>query len=323
MKNKSILVTGGCGFIGSNIVEKLLSMNVNKVRILDNLSTGNMENINFLIKKYQKIGKLEFIKGDICDIDICRLAMKDIDMVCHQAALGSVPRSVNDPLSSHLSNVNGFFNILLAAKENNIKRIVYASSSSVYGDEEELPKVENKTGNLLSPYAATKAIDEIYGWIFHHTYGMECIGLRYFNVFGYRQNPKGAYAAVIPKFIELMIMEERAKIFGDGSYSRDFTFIDNVVSANILALQTEDKNSYGKAINIGAGGRVTILHLYKTIKNILNYSKDPIFVENREGDIPHSNANINLAKELLGYEPSVNFEEGIKKTVEHYLKSLK
>jgi UDP-N-acetylglucosamine 4-epimerase len=323
MINKSILVTGGCGFIGSNIVERLLSMDVKKVRVLDNLSTGDMKNINFLLKKYEKIGKLEFIKGDICDIEICRLAVKGIDMICHQAALGSVPRSVSDPLNSHLSNVNGFFNILLAAKENNIKRVVYASSSSVYGDEKELPKIENKTGNLLSPYAATKAIDEIYGWIFHHTYGMECIGLRYFNVFGYRQNPRGAYAAVIPKFIELILKNERPKIYGDGTYSRDFTFIDNVVSANILALQTEDEKSFGKAINIGAGGRVTILHLYETIKKILNYNKDPIFVENRVGDIPHSNANISLAKELIGYKPRVNFEEGIKKTVNHYVKNFK
>ena len=248
--------------------------------------------------------------------------MNDIDLVCHQAALGSVPRSVKDPLSSHQSNVNGFFNILLAAKENNIKRVVYASSSSVYGDEINLPKVENKTGKVLSPYAATKAIDEIYGWVFSHTYKMECIGLRYFNVFGYRQNPEGAYAAVIPKFINLLLNNKQPKINGDGNYSRDFTFIDNVVSANILALQTDNNDSFGKVMNIGAGGRVTILRLFNVLKKLLNFEDSPIFVAKREGDIPHSNADIDLAKKLINYEPLVDFDDGIKRTLNYYIKNL-
>ncbi len=322
MKNKSILVTGGCGFIGSNIVEKLLSLEVKKVRILDNLSTGYLKNVQFLLDKFKEAGKLELIIGDITDLNICRRAMNDIDLVCHQAALGSVPRSVKDPLSSHQSNVNGFFNILLAAKENNIKRVVYASSSSVYGDEINLPKVENKTGKVLSPYAATKAIDEIYGWVFSHTYKMECIGLRYFNVFGYRQNPEGAYAAVIPKFINLLLNNKQPKINGDGNYSRDFTFIDNVVSANILALQTDNNDSFGKVMNIGAGGRVTILRLFNVLKKLLNFEDSPIFVAKREGDIPHSNADIDLAKKLINYEPLVDFDDGIKRTLNYYIKNL-
>jgi UDP-N-acetylglucosamine/UDP-N-acetylgalactosamine 4-epimerase len=319
MDTKSILVTGGCGFIGSNIVENLLKNGIRKVRILDNLSTGYLKNIKFLLDKYEN---LEFMYGSITDLETCRKAVIGMDAICHQAALGSVPRSINDPLSSHQSNVNGFFNILLAAKENNIKRVVYASSSSVYGDEEQLPKVENKTGSVLSPYAATKAIDEIYGWVFSHTYGMECIGLRYFNVFGPRQDPKGAYAAVIPKFIDLMRNNNQPTINGDGNYSRDFTFVKNVIEANKLALLTENGNSFGKAFNIGAGGRVTILELFNVLKKYLKFNGEPKFGSNRDGDIPHSNASIELAKNLLNYNPKVDFDMGIKLTVDYYLSNL-
>ena len=310
--NYNILVTGGAGFIGSNIVETLLSRNVKFVRILDNLSTGYRNNINFLLKKYDNV---EFVLGDISDIEICRKAMKDIDLICHQAALGSVPRSIEDPLSSHQSNVNGFFNILLAAKENGIKRVVYASSSSVYGNDPYLPKMEDSTGRVLSPYATTKAINELYADIFTLTWKMECIGLRYFNVFGPRQDPKGAYAAVIPKFIDYMNQGLSPTINGDGNFSRDFTYIDNVVEANILALTTNNSRCYGEVFNIGAGGRITILELFDTLKKILSFDKDVIFGQMRNGDIPHSNANIEKAKSLLKYYPKISFEEGIKKTV--------
>lgn len=317
MENKCVLITGGCGFIGSNIVESLLKDNVKFVRVLDNLTTGYLKNIQFLLDKYKN---LEYMYGNIRNLEECRKAMKGIDVVCHQAALGSVPRSINDPLSSHLTNVNGFFNILLAAKENNIKRVVYASSSSVYGDEKILPKVEHKTGKLLSPYAVTKAVDELYGWIFSHTYGMECIGLRYFNVFGQRQDPNGAYAAVIPKFINLMRQNKRPTINGDGTYSRDFTYIDNVVSANKLAMLTNNDKAFGDVFNIGAGGRVTIKDMYLTIKEELGFSEDAIYGGIRPGDIPHSNADVSKAIENLNYKPLVDFKEGLKLTVKYFVK---
>ena len=311
-----VLVTGGCGFIGSNIVEVLLKSGVKKVRVLDNLSTGYLKNIKFLLDKYDN---LEYMYGSITDLETCRKAVKGINVVSHQAAIGSVPRSVADPLTSHNNNVNGFFNMLLACKEEGIKRLVYASSSSVYGDEETLPKREDRTGNVLSPYAATKAIDEIYANVFTRTYNMECIGMRYFNVFGPRQDPKGAYAAVIPKFIDLMKNGKQPTINGDGSYSRDFTFIDNIVQANILALTTENKDCFGQAFNIGAGGRFSILHLFNVLKESINFEKDVIFGNNRAGDIPHSNADISKARELLGYTPKVSFERGIKLTLNYFI----
>lgn len=315
MESKNILVTGGSGFIGSNIVEYLLNNNVKFVRILDNLSTGKKSNIENLLNKYDN---LEFMYGDISNLETCRNAVKNIDIICHQAAIGSVPRSVKDPLTSHISNVNGFLNILIAANEVGIKRIVYASSSSVYGDDERLPKVEENTGNVLSPYAATKAIDEIYGGVFSKCYQMECIGLRYFNVFGPRQDPNGVYAAVIPKFIQLMKDGKVPQINGDGTFSRDFTYIDNVVQANVLAMLTTNELSFGQAVNIGAGGQTTILDLFNVIKKTLNLNIEPIFYDRREGDIPHSNADISKAKNILGYNPKVMFTEGIIKTIDYY-----
>ena len=310
MKELKVLVTGGAGFIGSNIVEELLKMGVKKVRVLDNLSTGKKSNINNFLEKNEN---LEFVYGDISNLETTRKAVKGMDVICHQAALGSVPRSINDPLSSHISNVNGFLNILISAKEEKIKRIVYASSSSVYGDEEELPKMEEKVGNVLSPYAATKKIDEIYAGVFTKCYDMECIGLRYFNVFGPRQDPKGVYAAVIPKFIDIMKNGNSPTINGDGSFSRDFTYVDNVVQANIKALTTNNKESYGTVFNIGAGGRITILELVDAINKGLNTNIKPILGENRPGDIPHSNACIDKAKNILNYEPKISFEQGIIK----------
>ncbi len=315
MENKRFLVTGGCGFIGSNIVEYLLENNVSFVRVIDNLSTGNKKNIEYLLDKYVNI---EFMYGDITNIEICRKAVSGIDIICHQAALGSVPRSIIDPLSSHLSNVNGFLNILISAKEAGIKRIVYASSSSVYGDHPILPKVEENTGNLLSPYAATKKIDEIYGDVFTRCYKMECIGLRYFNVFGRNQDPNGAYAAVIPKFINLMINGKSPTINGDGNYSRDFTYIDNVIQANILAMTTQNTKSFGEVFNIGVEGQTTIYELFKIIKDELKIDIKPIFGPNRNGDIPHSNADINKARKILNYNPQILFKEGIIKTIKYY-----
>jgi len=315
MENKRFLITGGCGFIGSNIVEYLLENNASFVRVIDNLSTGNKRNIEHLLDKY---ANFEFMYGDITNIDVCRKAVFGIDIICHQAALGSVPRSIIDPLSSHLSNVNGFLNILISAKEAGIKRVVYASSSSVYGDHPVLPKVEENTGNLLSPYAATKKIDEIYGSVFTRCYDMECIGLRYFNVFGRRQDPNGAYAAVIPKFINLMKNGKSPIINGDGAYSRDFTYIDNVIQANVLAMTTQNTKSFGEAFNIGVEGQTTIYELFKIIKDELELDMEPVFGPNRSGDIPHSNADISKARKILDYNPQILFKEGIIRTIKYY-----
>jgi len=307
-----VLVTGGAGFIGSNIVESLLKQGVKHIRILDNLVTGKMENIQFLLDKYDNV---EFMYGSIADLEICRKAVKDVDVITNQAALGSVPRSVADPLPSHIANVNGFLNILVAAKEEGVKRVVYASSSSVYGDHPELPKVEENTGNVLSPYAATKAIDEIYAGVFSRCYGMECIGLRYFNIFGPRQDPNGAYAAVIPKFIDLMTSDKQPTINGDGTFSRDFTYIENAVQANILGLTVENKECFGEVFNIGAGGQTSLLDLIGVLQKELNVDIEPIFGPNRPGDIPHSNADISKAQNMLGYDPKISFEEGMKQYV--------
>lgn len=310
----NILLTGGAGFIGSHIATYLVTNNYN-VRVLDNLSTGNKKNIEHLFK----YTNFEFMYGDISNMESVRKACKGIDLICNQAAIGSVPRSVDDPLTSHNNNVNGFLNVLLVAREYGIKRIVYASSSSVYGDNETLPKKEENIGNQLSPYAITKYIDELYANLFSKLYGLECIGMRYFNVFGPRQDPNGQYAAVIPKFITLLNENKSPIINGDGSYSRDFTYVDNVVKANYLALFTENKECYGTVFNIGAGGRITVLEMYNKIKQCMNKNIEPIFGENRVGDIHHSNANIDKAQKLLGYNPEISFEQGIEKTINAYL----
>lgn len=309
MDNANILITGGAGFIGSHIVENLIHKKCNKIRILDNLSTGNKENIT----PFLKYDNVEFMYGTIENLEVCREAVKGITHICHQAALGSVPRSVNNPLLSHETNVNGFLNILIAAKEEGIKRIVYASSSSVYGDDENLPKKENNVGNVLSPYAATKKINEIYASVFSKCYNMELIGLRYFNVFGPRQNPEGPYAAVIPKFIYQMKNNIRPTINGSGEFSRDFTYVDNVVEANILALFTKNEICFDKVFNIGSGGRITIIQLFEVIKKHMDSTITPIFRETRKGDVEHSNACILNAKKNLNYNPNVTFESGIIK----------
>lgn len=334
-----ILVTGGAGFIGSHIVDYLLSKN-HRVRVLDNLSTGNKENLK---SAYNHLN-FEFMHGDITNLEVCRNACQDIDLVCHQAALGSVPRSIENPLISHQANVDGFLNILIAMKENNIKKIVYASSSSVYGDHPDLPKKEENIGHLLSPYALTKFINEQYAEIFSRTYNFECIGLRYFNVFGPRQDPNSIYSAVIPKFIKSITNGQSVQINGDGSYSRDFTYIENVVQANYLALfsnfllvgplqagqagqsgQSGQSGHYG-IFNIASGGRVTILELYEELLDCIKvYNPDVnsnhAFCPVRPGDIPHSNADISKAMNYLSYYPHVSFKEGIMKLVQYVMNS--
>lgn len=317
LEKLSVLVTGGAGFIGSHIIEFLLKNNVKYIRILDNLSTGNKNNIEPFLEKYSNV---EFMWGDICDLETCRKACKNMMVICHQAALGSIPRSIDNPLDNHNVNVNGFFNILIAAKENNIKRVVYASSSSVYGTNDKSIKIENENGEPLSPYAVTKYIDELYAKIFTKTYSMECIGLRYFNIFGPRQNPNGVYAAVIPKFIKMIINNENPIINGDGTYSRDFTYIDNVVHANLLALTTNNNSCFGQIFNVGTNNSISINNLFIMIKQILRKNEcEVVYGPFRKGDVPYSNASIDKISTLLGYVPRVYFEEGLEKTINYFI----
>ena len=325
LKNKNILVTGGAGFIGSNLCEYLLKLGAN-VTCLDNFSTGYEKNIkNFLNNE-----KFRLIEGDIRNYDTCLKSTKKINYVLHQAALGSVPRSINDPLTTNDVNITGFNNIILASKENKIKRFIYAASSSTYGDLKDLPKVENKIGNPLSPYAVTKYVNEIYSSVFSKIYGINTIGLRYFNVFGKKQNLDGPYAAVIPKFIDKLINYEHPIINGDGDYSRDFTHINNVIIMNMLALTTENKKALNQVYNTALGDRTTILELFNLIKiNLTKFDSKikgiyPIFGPTRSGDVPHSQASIEKAETLLNYKPTTRIEEGIKKTVDwFYLKYSK
>ena len=309
---KNILVTGGAGFIGSNLVERLLSLeNIRKVRVLDNFSTGSRENIEAFIGH----PKFELMEGDIRDYMTCLAACEDIDIVSHQAALGSVPRSIADPLSTNAVNITGTLNIFTAAKETGIKRIIYAASSSTYGDSKELPKLEDRIGKPLSPYAVTKYVNELYADVFANLYGMEMMGLRYFNVFGPRQSPNGAYAAVIPLFLKHLFANQPPIIHGDGSTSRDFTYIENVVQANCLALFTENTAALNQVYNIACGESITLNELFVTLKNILGSHVTPIYGDNRIGNIAHSLADISKIQTLLGYQPTVKIEAGLQKTV--------
>jgi len=327
---KTWLITGVAGFIGSNLAEFLLKNN-QIVKGLDNFSTGHQHNLEEIKKSItdEQWKNFSFTEGDIKDYDTCESITKGVDIILHQAALGSVPRSIDDPVTSNLSNVTGFLNMLTAAKNNEVSRMVYASSSSVYGDSKELPKVEERTGNLLSPYAVTKYANELYAGVFQKVYGFETIGLRYFNVFGKRQDPNGAYAAVIPKWLASLIHNEDVYINGDGETSRDFTYIENVIQSNILAGTTTNEKAFGEVFNAGIGGRLTLNELYNAINNELEEnldgftSKKAIYRDFRAGDIRHSNANINKLKNTVGYEPTHDIDRGLKASIKWYINSLK
>ncbi|MDM0546288.1 SDR family oxidoreductase [Clostridium perfringens] len=311
-KESKFLITGGAGFIGSNLCEAILNMGY-KVRCLDDLSTGKKENIiNFF--KYENF---EFIKGDIRDVETCNKACEGIDYVLHQAAWGSVPRSIEMPLVYEEVNIKGTANMMDAARKNKVKRFVYASSSSVYGDSNILPKVEGKEGNVLSPYALTKKVNEEYGRLYYNLYGLETVGMRYFNVFGRRQDPHGYYAAVIPKFVKSLLNNESPTINGDGMQSRDFTYIENVIEANLKACLA-DKRVAGETFNIAFGGQEYLIDVYRKLNQLLNKNIKPNFGPDRKGDIKHSNASIEKSKKLLGYNPEYDFYKGIELTINWY-----
>jgi len=315
-KDSVFLVTGGAGFIGSNLCEALLNMGY-KVICMDNLSTGKRENVDLFIDHLN----YTFLEKDIRDLDSCMEACKGVDYVLNQAAWGSVPRSIEMPLLYEDINIRGTLNMMEAARVNGVKKFVYASSSSVYGDHPNLPKVEGVEGNLLSPYALTKRVDEEYGKLYKKLYGLDTYGLRYFNVFGKRQNPEGAYAAVIPKFIKQLLNGETPVINGDGRQSRDFTYIDNVIEANLRACLASSEAA-GEAFNIGYGGREFLIDIYNGLCKALEKEVEPIFGPPRKGDIRDSNADISKARKLLGYDPSVDFKTGIQMAIDWYKENL-
>ena len=323
LKNKTILVTGGAGFIGSNLCEELLLLG-SKVVCLDNFSNGKRENLEEPLKD----SNFTLIEGDIRKLEDCLKATKDVDYVLHQAALGSVPRSIKDPITSNDVNVSGFLNMLVAARDNEVKRFVFAVSSSTYGDSESMPKVEDVIGKPLSPYAITKYVNELYADIFSKTYGLETIGLRYFNVFGRKQDPNGAYAAVIPKFVSQLMKGESPVINGDGNYSRDFTYIDNVIQANLLSLVTTNQKAINTVYNVAYGDRNTLNDLMSCLKEYLSEfdskisTTEVIYGPNRVGDIPHSHASVDKAKQLLNYNPQFSLQKGLKEAVKWYWVNL-
>ncbi len=321
--NHSILVTGGAGFIGSNLCQWLLN-NGNKVRCLDNFATGKKENIRpFLNHK-----NFTCIEGDIRDLNTCKMACESMDYVLHQAALGSVPRSIKDPITSNDVNVSGFLNMLVAARDASVKRLVYAASSSTYGDSKSMPKVEDVIGKPLSPYAITKFVNELYADVFAKTYGLETIGLRYFNVFGRHQDPNGAYAAVIPKFVIQLVNHESPTINGDGSFSRDFTYIDNVIEANLLSILAEKPEATNTVYNVAYGERTTLNELINLLRKYLSEFDSKIkdievnYGPERAGDVPHSLASVEKAKTLLGYDPEFDINKGLKQAVRWYWEHL-
>jgi len=320
----SILITGGAGFIGSNLCDYFLSKG-HKVTCLDNFATGHRHNL----KDFMNHTNFRLLEGDIRNLEDCQQAVKGVDFILHQAALGSVPRSIHDPITSNDVNVSGFLNMLVAARDAKVKRFVYAASSSTYGDSEGLPKVEEVIGKPLSPYAITKYVNELYAEIFSRTYGLETIGLRYFNVFGRKQDPKGAYAAVIPKFVMQLMQLESPKINGDGNYSRDFTYIDNVIQMNELAMLTRNTEAVNTVYNTAYGDRNTLNNLVDYLKEYLSKYNPKIaevaieYGPNRAGDIPHSLASIEKAKSLLGYAPQFSLKEGLKEAVDWYWGNLR
>lgn len=310
-----ILITGGAGFIGSNLAEHLLNnQEVEKIRVLDNLSTGSLKNL----KSFETNPKFEFLLGDIRSYETCMQAAEGMDLISHQAALGSVPRSINDPLTTNDVNITGTLNVFTAAKEKGIKRVVYAASSSTYGDHPGLPKMEDKIGNPLSPYAVTKYVNELYAKVYADVYGLELIGLRYFNVFGPQQNPEGPYAAVIPLFIQSVLNNEPPVINGDGEHSRDFTFVANAVQANERALFTQNTEALNQVYNIAYGERTTLNQVFEMIKEIAGSDLSPKYGPERKGDVRHSLADISKAHSLLGYAPSFSVREGLKIAFEWY-----
>ena len=321
---KKVLVTGGAGFIGSNLCESLLA-DGHQVRCFDNFSTGHFHNIEHLMPN----PNFELLVGDIRDLNSCHKAVAGMEYVLHEAALGSVPRSIVDPITTNDVNTSGFLNMLVAARDGGIKRFVYAASSSTYGDSENLPKVEDIIGKPLSPYAITKYVNELYADVFKRTYDLDTVGLRYFNVFGRRQDPNGAYAAVIPKFVIQLLKHESPTINGDGTYSRDFTYIDNVVLMNKLAISTDNKDALNQVYNTAFGDRTDLNQLIDLLKEYLSaYDAEIAHIEvihgpTRVGDIPHSLASIDKAKELLGYNPKYNISAGLKEAVDWYVKNLK
>lgn len=321
----NILVTGGAGFIGSNLTEALLDSG-HSVRVLDNFATGKIENLLPLLEKYPDSLTLQV--GDIRNMEDCRKATEKIDYVFHEAALGSVPRSIKDPITSNEVNVSGFLNMLVASRDAGVKRFIYAASSSTYGDSKSLPKVEDVIGRPLSPYAITKYVNELYADVFSRTYGIETIGLRYFNVFGRKQDPNGAYAAVIPLFVKKLMNRESPVINGDGEYSRDFTYIDNVIQMNLLAMETANPEAINTVYNTAYGERTTLNQLVGYLKEFLSeFDAEIAKVEilhgpNRAGDIPHSLANIDKARHLLGYDPQYSMEQGLQEAVNWYWENL-
>ena len=323
-KQSIILITGGAGFIGANLCEYFLNKN-HKVICLDNLATGHYSNIELFLENRN----FTFINGDIRNIHDCNFAVRNVDYVLHQAALGSVPRSIKDPITTNDVNVSGFLNMLIASRDAGVKRFIYAASSSTYGDSTDLPKIENVIGKPLSPYAVTKYINELYADVFFKNFGIETIGLRYFNVFGPKQDPNGEYAAVIPKFIQQLIRHQSPVINGDGNYSRDFTYIDNVLQLNDLAMFTNNPKAINTVYNTAFGARNTLNELINLLKQILSQydpeiaTIDIIYGQSRIGDIPHSLANIDKARELLNYNPKYSLEDGLKKSINWYFEKLK
>ncbi len=320
------LITGVAGFIGSNLLEQLLGLKQTVVG-LDNFSTGHRSNLTDVeaIVGQEAWQRFEFIEGDICSLDDCHAAVEGVDYVLHQAALGSVPRSIEDPITTNKSNIDGFLNMLVASRDAEVKRFVYAASSSTYGDHPALPKVEDQIGRPLSPYAVTKYVNELYAEVFASTYGMETIGLRYFNVFGPRQDPQGAYAAVIPRWFEELLQGKQSQINGDGETSRDFCFIDNTVQANLLAATTTNTGAINQVFNVAVGSRTTLNELYFGIRNLISIElpqvqgAEPVYGEFRAGDVRHSQADISKAETLLGYAPAFDVTAGLKVTTDWFL----
>lgn len=316
LENSSFLITGGAGFIGSNLVQYLLDFGAGKVRVLDNFSNGYQENI----KVFLNDPRFELIEGDICDSKTCEAACVGIDYLSHQAALGSVPRSINNPLATHEANATGFLNVITAAKNAGVKQMVYASSSSVYGDNTDLPKLEENTGNPLSPYATSKKSNELYSKVFKTVYDFNSIGLRYFNIFGPNQSPSGPYAAVIPLYMDALLANKSGNIFGDGEQSRDFTFVENAVQANIKAMLTEHEEVYGKVCNIACGEKTSVNTLYSVLKDAAGSDAEANYCPPRTGDIRDSLASIERAIKYLDYQPQVDIKEGLEITLEWFKK---